>query len=53
MHEIAGPCPTTADHVRFLEERNQREHLKLLIYTAIEDLHRPRDLHDATSSVTP
>jgi len=49
---IAGPCQTTSDHVRFLEERNKRDHLKLRILHAIEEINGLRDLHDATSSVT-
>jgi hypothetical protein len=53
MPEIAGPCQTTSDHVRFLEEQNKREHLKLRIMHAIEEINGVRDLHEATSSITP
>jgi hypothetical protein len=51
--KIAGPCQTTSDHVRFLEEKNKREHLKLRIMHAIEEINGVRDLHEATSSITP
>jgi len=51
--EIVGPCSVTEEHVRLLVAKFRQDHLKIVVFEALEDLHSYQDLHDDNSSVDP